>query len=84
MLDYCDRTNTALTGDAWTDVVLEKRPGVAYSRWLAYVLQAMNVERAECERDGAQGYGLTYNENTDAWPERIYDDAGEPLPRLWT
>lgn len=84
MLDYRDRTNMALTGDAWTDVVYDKRPGVAYNRWLANVLQAMNVDRSEFERDGAQGYGLTLNENTDAWPERIYQDASEPLPRLWT
>ncbi len=83
-LDYRDRANMALTTDPWTDIVYDKRPGVAYNRWLANVLQAMNIEPSAYERPGEQGYGLTYNENLEAWPQRIYDDASEPLPHLWT
>lgn len=81
-LDYRDRTNMALTDDAWTEVILDKRPGVAYNRWLANILQAMNIGPEEYEVDGLPGYGVVYNENTTAWPQRIYDDASDPLPHL--
>lgn len=81
-VDYRDLTNMALTDDPWTDIVYDKRPGVAYNRWLANVLQSMGIDPEEYEQPGIPGYGLTYNENTNAWPERIYDDASDPLPQL--
>lgn len=81
-LDYRDRTNMSIADDVWTPVAAEKRPGVAYNRWLANVLQAMNIGPDEYETDGIPGYGVVFNENTNAWPQRIYDDASDPLPYL--
>ncbi len=81
-LDYRDRTNMALTGDPWTPVVYEKRPGIAYNRWLANVLQSMNIGPEEYGTTGDAGYGVVHNENTTAWPDRIYEDADDPLPHL--
>ncbi len=83
--DYRNLDNATLA-NASPAHVGARHPGVTYNQWLANVLASMNVPASQYARSGMAGYGLDYrgNPGAAAWPDRIYDIAGDPLPGIRT
>jgi hypothetical protein len=59
-----------------------KQMGLQHRQWLATALQAMGIPRAEWERDGQPGYGVTFRDAawTKAVNASVFDKSSNPIP----
>jgi hypothetical protein len=92
-VDYRNRAAPNAAGnspDAAAGTTADWFPGLTYHQWLGTALQAIGVQPSEFERNGKHGYGVqrlctdgfTVNNPSQAWPQRVFDDASSILPLL--
>ncbi|MEZ4237429.1 MAG: DUF1552 domain-containing protein [Myxococcota bacterium] len=80
-LDYVDWNGRAYFGQEDGTVI----KGIPHNRLLVTILQAMGLEPADYERDGAPGYGSSSTSGRDGslWPvDYDFDAVGEILPGI--
>jgi hypothetical protein len=86
--NYCDYRNPALVSDNGEagNTMVKIFGGLLWQQWLGTALQAMGLSRADYETNGLGGYPGTMKfvgpSFTKAYPDDVWNIAGEPLPFL--
>ncbi|MEM7136518.1 MAG: hypothetical protein AAF500_08065 [Myxococcota bacterium] len=85
--DLRNRSGGLMPGSSRENAALhdQRRPGILYAQWLSNVLQAMGMSPSEFTRShthGWAGYGYALNDSTTRWPQRLFTDANNKIPKV--
>lgn len=85
--DLRNRTGPAMGGNSEGNSELHatRKPGILYAQWLSNVLQSMGMTPSQFTRShqhGWAGYGYALNSSTARWPQRLFSDANNKIPKV--